>query len=135
MKKIILALIAVFAVLMISDNANAQKKTKIADGLYLVSYGNTCVIEDDNNQQSLRLKVDMRKDGSGRPIYDLLCGNKYTKGIAKTALQGAITYGLASAGAAMGGASGAAFGAYLSKYANSIASNFYDDVCDYYKDR
>lgn len=135
MKKIIVALIAVFAFLFITDNANAQKKTKIADGVYLVTYGKTAVIEDDNTQQSISLSVEKREDSSGRPVYDVLCGNKYTKGLAKTALKGGITSALSAAGAALGGPGGAALGATISAYVNSIASNIYDDVCDYYKDK
>lgn len=133
--KNLLFIIAVLALFLIPNTANAQKRTKLADGIYLVTYGNTAVIEDDNSQQSISLSIERREDNSGRPIYDLLCGNKYTKGLAKTALQSAISYGLASAGAALGGTAGAAFGAYVSKYTNSIASNIYDDVCNYYKDK
>ena len=65
MKKIILALIAVFAVLMISDNANAQKKTKIADGLYLVSYGERhaepCVQSGQRDLQGKEISALRRK--------------------------------------------------------------------------
>ena len=68
-------------------------------------------------------------------MYDILCGNKYTKGVAKTALKGGITSALSAAGAALGGPGDAKLGAIISTYVNSIASNIYDDVCDYYKDK
>jgi len=135
MKKVLLVIIAALALFMTHSTANAQKKTKIADGVYLVTYGKIAVIEDDNTQQSISLSVEKRKDSSGRPVYDVLCGNKYTKGLAKTALKGGITSALSAAGAALGGPGGAALGATISAYVNSIASNIYDDVCDYYKDK
>lgn len=154
MKKIFLAIIAVFTLLMIPNNADAKKRTKISDGVYLVSYGNTFVIEDDNSLQSkslINLSVKRREDESGRPIYDILCGNKYTKDIAKTSLKLALTSVITTSAASIGGAvagaatngagavagaaKGAAIGAIISDYAKSIASNIYDDVCDYYKDR
>ena len=118
------------------------ERYRIGDGLTLVTYGNTAVIEDDNTQQSISLSIERHEDSSGRPIYDLFCGNKYTKGVAKTSLQVAISYIITSAASSMGAAAGpggavagATIGATVSKYASNIASNIYDDVCDYYKDR
>lgn len=128
-------MIALLAFFLVPSNANAQRRTKISDGVYIVNYANTWTIEDDNTQQSISLSVDKREDRSGRPVYDILCGNKYTKGVAKTALKGGITSALSAAGAALGGPGGATLGAVISTYVNSIASNIYDDVCDYYKDK
>ncbi|MDE5560820.1 MAG: hypothetical protein K2J00_03295 [Bacteroidaceae bacterium] len=122
---------------MIPNNADAQKRTKIKDGVYLVSYGNTFVIEDDNSQQSktlVNLSVKRHEDKSGRIVYDILCGNKYTKDIAKTYLKLTLSSVITSAAAAIGGAGGAAVGGVISTYATSIASNIYDDVCNYYQD-
>lgn len=153
MKNVFLAIIAVLAFLMIPNTADAQKRTKISNGLYLVSYGNTYVIEDDNSQQSkpfVTITVERRKNSFGQEVYDVLCANKYTKDIAKTALKKALNtaivsaaskIGAAAAGGATGGAaaiagaaSGAAIGQRISSYATSIASNIYDDVCNYYRD-
>lgn len=137
MKKIFGVIIAIFALLMIPNNADAQKRTKIKDGVYLVSYGNTFVIEDDNSQQSkplVNLSVKRHEDKSGRPIYDILCGNKYTKDIAKTSLKLTLSSVITSAATTIGGVGGAAVGGIISTYATSIASNIYDDVCNYYKD-
>ena len=128
-------MIALLAFFLVPSNANAQRRTKISDGVYIVNYANTWTIEDDNTQQSISLSVDKREDRSGRPVYDILCGNKYTKGVAKTALKGGITSALSAAGAALGGPGGATLGAVISTYVNSIDSNIYDDVCDYYKDK
>lgn len=135
MKNIKFMTIALLAFFLIPGNADAQTRTKISDGVYLVNYANTWTIEDDNTQQCITLSVNKREDRSGRPVYDVLCGNKYTKGLTKTALQGGITYALSAAGASLGGPGGAALGATISRYVNSIASNIYDDVCDYYKDK
>ena len=131
----LITMIALLAFFLVPSNANAQRRTKISDGVYIVNYANTWTIEDDNTQQSISLSVDKREDRSGRPVYDILCGNKYTKGVAKTALKGGITSALSAAGAALGGPGGATLGAVISTYVNSIASNIYDDVCDYYKDK
>ena len=118
------------------------ERYRIGDGLTLVTYGNTAVIEDDNTQQSISLSIERHEDSSGRPVYDLFCGNKYTKGIMKTTLQAAISSIITTAAASIGSsagpagtAAGASIGATVSKYANNIASYIYDDVCDYYKDR
>lgn len=131
----IVTIIALFGLFLIPDSAKAQTRTKISNGVYLVNYANTWTIEDDNTQQCITLSIDKREDRSGRPVYDILCGNKYTKGVAKTALKRGITSALSAAGAALGGPGGAKLGAIISTYVNSIASNIYDDVCDYYKDK
>lgn len=128
---LIIALLSIF----IGVNASAQTRTKISDGVYLVRYGNTAVIEDENSQRSISLSVEKHEDNYGQIVYDIFCGNKYTKGIAKTALKGAIAAALTSAGSALGGPGGATLGATISAYANSIASNIYDDVCSYYGER
>lgn len=135
MKKVLFILVSILTLLGISFNADAQKRTKISDGVYLVSYGNTAVIEDDNNQRSISIEVQKKEDNSGRIVYDIFCGNKYTKGIIKTALKGAISSALVAAGSAISGGSGAVLAGTISAYANSIASNIYDDVCAYYGDR
>lgn len=153
MKKRIFVLVAFIACLFAVTDVSAQKRTKIKDGIYLVSYGNTYIIEDDNSQQSkplIKLSVERREDKSGRPIYDILCGNKYTKDIAKTTLKRTLESIITGAAAAIGGAvsgastggagtvagavKGAAVGGIISSYATSIALNIYDDVCNYYKD-
>ena len=125
-------IIALFGLFLIPDSAKAQTRTKISNGVYLVNYANTWTIEDDNTQQCITLSIDKREDRSGRPVYDILCGNKYTKGVAKTALKGGITSALSAAGAALGVPE---LGARIGKYVNSIASDIYDDVCDYFKDK
>ena len=122
----------------------AQERTKIADGLYMVRYGNVSVLEDNIHQCTIQLKVEQssQTDSYGQQLYDLFCGNEYTKNIAKTSLKYAIAsiitkvateIGAATGGVA-GGVAGASVGGYISQYATTIASKAYDDACNYYSD-
>lgn len=139
MKKVLLFLLTLLAC---GSVIFAQERTKIADGLFLVRYGNVAVIEDDIHQCTIQLKVEdtKQKNSYGQQLYNVFCGNEYTKGIAKNTMKYAITTMITSAatkiGAATGGVAGAAAGAtvgsYISQYANSIASTFYDDVCNHF---
>ena len=108
----------------ISSSASAQKRVKISDGVYLFSYGNSFVIESDKKQmcEPIQLRVEKKQESNGYTTYDLFCGNKVTKGIAKTALSGAIATTLTSSGVA----------AWVTPFAVSIANSIYDEVCDYY---
>ncbi len=123
MKKYILVVIAFIVCFFSVTNVFAQTRTKIREGVYLVSYGNTFVIEDDVNQRSVQLQVEQKQDKSGRPVYDVLCGNKVIKEIAKTALKGAISSVLASSGVA----------AWVIPFAATVANLAYDSICNYYK--
>ena len=111
---------------------SAQQRTKIIDGVYLVRYGNTAVVEDDINQMTWNLSVtaEAKTDNMGRKVgeyvYTFACGNKYTKGLTKFALKGAIVTTLTSATVGAG--------AITADVAATIALIYYDDVCDYYKD-
>ncbi|GHT63311.1 hypothetical protein AGMMS50239_19000 [Bacteroidia bacterium] len=137
MKKFMFILVAMVC---FGISANAQTRTKIADGLTLVRYGNTAVLEDDVNQRTIRLEVKQKTNSTGAVVYDFLCGNKYTKDLSKQALKDGITIALTALGgstgasaAGLGGVAGAAAGAYIARYANTIAMNLYDDACNYFK--
>lgn len=110
----------------------AQQRTKIIDGVYLVRYGNTAVVEDDINHMTWNLSVtaEEKKDDMGRKlgeyVYTFACANKYTKGLTKFALRGAIVSTLTSATVGVG--------AITADVAATMALIYYDDVCDYYKD-
>lgn len=110
----------------------SQHRTKIVDGVYLVRYGNTALIEDNILQRTWHLSViaEEKKDESGNTIgeyiYHFTCGNKYTKNLTKFALRGAIIASLTST--TMGA------GSITADIAASMALVYYDDVCDYYKD-
>ena len=129
MKRILL-IIATF--LLALPFVQAQQRTKIIDGVYLVRYGNTAVVEDDINQMTWNLSVtaEAKTDNMGRKVgeyvYTFACGNKYTKGLTKFALKGAIVTTLTSATVGAG--------AITADVAATIALIYYDDVCDYYKD-
>lgn len=110
----------------------AQQRTKIIDGVYLVRYGNTAVVEDDINNMTWNLsvtveeKTDDRGNKLGEYVYTFACANKYTKGLTKFALRGAIVSTLTSATVGVG--------AITADVAATMALIYYDDVCDYYKD-
>jgi hypothetical protein len=124
MKKILVILVAIIGFLATSNSVSAQTRTKIADGIYLVSYGNSFGIENDNTKQCINLSVAQKKNSAGDVVYDILCGNKYTKGLIKTGL----AYGIRAALSAYGQA-------WLTPIAGVVANNIYDDVCNYFGDK
>lgn len=132
-KKLLLGILFVLAFLGLSMTSNAQTRTKIVDGVYLVRYGDTAVVEDDINQRTwnLSVKATEKKDSQGRStgelIYELACGNKYTKGLTKFTLSTAIATSIT---AVTGPYAPAVAGA-----ATTIANIYYDDVCNYYKEK
>lgn len=125
-------LLVIMVLLGMTPIVSAQQRTKIIDGVYLVRYGNTAVVEDDINQITWNLSVtaEAKTDNMGRKVgeyvYTFACGNKYTKGLTKFALKGAIVTTLTSATVGAG--------AITADVAATIALIYYDDVCDYYKD-
>ncbi len=119
MKRLLILFIAVFG---IAFSGYAQQKTKIADGIWLVRYGNTSVLEDDIHQKTWRIVVTREKKSVGDWVYTVACGNKYTKTVAKHLISGAVAAGVASA-------SGGTVPASLT---HTIAGYVYDDVCEYF---
>lgn len=117
-------LVAVIGFLGISNSAFAQQRTKISDGIYLVNYGSSFGIENDNTKQCINLSVKQQKKSDGSVVYDVLCGNKYTKGLVKTGL----AYGIKAALTAYGQA-------WLTPFVGVVANNIYDDVCDYFGEK
>ena len=111
----------------------AQERTKIVDGVYLVRHGNIAVVEDDINQITWNLSVTVEESTDengnklGEYVYHFACANKYTKGLTKFALKGAIVASLTSA--TMG------VGTITADVAATVALVYYDDVCDYYKEK
>ena len=118
MKRLLLLLCGVLFFM----GAVAQERMHIAKGLYIVRYGNVTVIEDDVNQRTIQLKVEKEKRSTGQIVYRVMCGNKYTKTVAKTALSMTIKAAVASSGVGAFGASAVA----------AIASTAYDDACNYF---
>ena len=118
-------LIAIIASLLFVFNANAQQRTKMADGIYLVSYGNTFVIENEILQRTETLSVKQEKNSFGEEVYEVLCGNSYSKTVAKYALTGAVSAALTASGV----------GAWATGLAAALTSTIYEEVCDYYGDK
>ena len=120
-----------FGILMVLSPVLSQQRTKIIDGVYLVRYGNTAVVEDDINKMTWTLSVtaEEKTDNMGQKlgeyVYTFACANKYTKGLTKFALKGAIVSTLTSTTAGVG--------AITADIAATMALIYYDDVCDYYK--
>jgi hypothetical protein len=125
MKKILVILVAVIGLFVTSNSVFAQQRTKIAEGLTLVRYGNTAVIEDDIHQKTWNLSVTKEQKSTGEWIYYVACGNKYSKAVAKYALSGAVSAAVAATG----------IGAFSSGVAGVVASTFYDDVCEYFGEK
>ena len=100
----------------------SQNRTKVSEGIYVVTYGNVTVIENDNTQQTIQIKVQKKDDS----FYDIFCGNKYVKSVAKSALKEGIKYGITYA---TGGTL-----TWLSKTIIDVAvEKAYDAACDYFK--
>lgn len=129
MKKLLLIIAAFMLALPF---VQAQQRTKIIDGVYLVRYGNTAVVEDDINKMTWNLSVtaEEKTDNMGRKlgeyVYTFACANKYTKGLTKFALKGAIVSTLTSATVGAG--------VITADIAATMALIYYDDVCEYYKE-
>lgn len=125
MKKTLVLLIAMFAVFA----ANAQDRVKIKEGLYLASYGNTAVIEDDENNRTISMSVtkEIKDYQSGEATYNVVCG-KWSKRVVKDGLKAAIAGGIAASGAS-GGTSA------IISAAGVLANYIYDDVCEYYDEK
>lgn len=123
MKKLLLICLSVIGFTLIS---NAQEKIQIKEGLYLVSYGNTVVIEDDVNQRTISMEIAQEgiDQKNGEKVYKVVCG-KWTKRTVKDGLKIAIAGGIAASGAS-GGTS------LIISAAATLANYIYDDVCEYY---
>lgn len=118
-------LIAIIASLLFVFNANAQQRTKMADGIYLVSYGNTFVIENEILQRTETLSVKQEKNSFGEEVYEVLCGNSYSKTVTKYALTSAVSAALTASGV----------GAWATGLAAALTSTIYEEVCDYYDNK
>lgn len=107
----------------VSLNAVSQTRVKIKEGLYLVTYGNTTVIEDDINQRTISLEIIKEvNDRKNKQIkYKVVCG-KWTKIVVKQGLKFAIKQAVAASGVT-GGSS------LIVAAASEIASRVYDDYC------
>lgn len=128
MKRFALFLVALLSI-VIGTNASAQNRTKVGDGVYLVTYGSTAVIEDEKNQRSISIEISQESIDrqTNQKIYKVACG-KWTKRVVKDGLKAAIAGGIAASGAT-GGSSA------IVSAASTAALYIYEDVCDYYGEK
>jgi hypothetical protein len=126
MKKI---LFICFAVIGLVFTANAQDRIKIKENLYLVSYGNSVVIEDEENQRTISMSIaqEIIDQNNGEAVYNIVCG-KWTKRVVKYGLKAAVAEGIKAAALTQG--------ASLAVSATAELANWiYDDVCEYYGEK
>lgn len=128
MKRLLLLFVALLS-MTFGHIALAQTKTKISDGVYLVRYGNTAVIEDEKNQRSISIEVtqEVKDRQTGEKVYNVVCG-KWTKRVAKFALKTAVTEGIRAAAVSHGAS-------LIISSAATAAEWIYDDVCEYYGEK
>lgn len=120
MKKFLTFMIAIIAIIFCAETVSAQQRTQVEAGVYLVTYGNVTVIENDNTQQSIQIKV-VKSDS----MYDILCGDTVVKTVAKAGLTEGITAVIQGYTAIPRWVSRAVVG--------HIVNKIYEGVCDYYK--
>lgn len=113
--------------ILMGDTAFAQTKTKIQDGLYIVDYAGTYVIEDEVNQRSISIEVTQERidDRNSETMYKVVCG-KWTKRVVKTGLNYAIKEGIKNA-ATTGGST------LMVSAVGALAQWIYDDACEYWE--
>ena len=87
--------------------------------------GNRAEIVDNNNNVCIIVTIDKSKNSLGEWVYEFACNNKTTKNLTKLALKSAITVGISSVASPAGAAA-------ISAVATTVASDIYDDVCNYY---
>lgn len=121
MKKLISLVIAIIAIICCTESVFAQQKTEIDKGVFLVTYGNVTVIENDNTQQTVQIKVQKKEDS----MYDILCGDTVVKTVAKAGLKEGIAYAVQYYTAIPRWLTHAVIGRVVDKA--------YEGACDYFK--
>lgn len=113
--------------LFIINNTFAQQRTKISEGVYVVSYGDTYVIEDDINQISVNMKIQQEKidDRNNEIMYNVICG-KWSRRVTSFALGEAIKEGVKYA-VPTGGTS------LIPAAAAAVSKWIYEDACNYWE--
>ena len=125
MKRTSLMIMSLISFLLIGASSFAQTKTKISEGLYLVDYAGTYVIEDEVNQRSISITIteEIKNRQTDEKIYKVVCG-KWTKRTVKDGLDYAIQAGIIAAVPTKGTSLIVSAAAKLAKY-------IYDDYCEY----
>ena len=121
MKRIALLAVAIFT--LCNFAVNAQQRTKLYDGVYIVNYGGgTYGIEDDRTQQCISISIAQEyiDRENNKTYYKVVCG-KWSKRVVKLGIKSAVAYGIVqSAGA----------GTKIAKAAGIAAEWVYDDFCE-----
>lgn len=121
MKKFILMFVAIFC--LGNFVTNAQQRTKVYDGVYIVNYGGGVYgIEDDNTKQCISISIAQEyiDRSNNQMMYKVVCG-KWTKRVVKLGIAAAAEYVIIqSAGA----------GTKIAKAAKYAAQWAYEDFCD-----
>lgn len=120
-------ILLLLTLLLMGGTVFAQNKTKIQEGLYIVNYAGTYVIEDEVNQRSISIEVTQERidDRNNEALYKIVCG-KWTKRVVKTGLNYAIKEGIKHA-VDTGGSS------LMVSAIGSLTQWIYDDACEYWE--
>lgn len=121
MGKVISLMIALIAIICCSTSMSAQQRTEVSKGVYVVTYGNVTVIENDNTQQTVKLEVQKKDDS----LYDILCGDTIVKTVAKAGLKAGLAYTIQTYTAIPSWLSAAVIG--------RIVDKAYDGACNYFR--
>ncbi len=123
MKKILLTVVAV---LCFWGAVNAQQRTKLYDGVYIVNYGGGVYsIENDHTQQCISISIaqDYIDRANNQKVYKVVC-NGVTKRVVKRGIKEAIKIGITYVGI-----SGPAKD-HIVDIASGAANVVYDGLCD-----
>ena len=126
MKKFLLALLVVIC--FGGAAANAQQRTKLYDGVYIVNYGGgTYGIEDDSTQQCISISIaqDYIDRSNNQKMYKVVCG-KWSKRVVKAGINAAVAYGITQT---------AGTGTKIVKAAGTAANWIYEDFCEYWESK
>lgn len=115
-------------IVMFATTLSAQERMKLYDGVYIVKYGNTYTIEDNNTKMCISISVAQEQIDyeNGKAIYEVAC-NKWTRRVAQEALK----YSIEEAFAAAVVNPNAAVVGYVAK----AAAWAYEDICDHYGEK
>lgn len=120
MNRFVFLIVVFIAALFCAQSTNAQKRTEITKGVYIVTYGNVSVIENDNTQQTIQIKV-VKSDN----MYDILCGNTVVKTVTKAGIRKGIAYAIQGY---------TTIPKWLTEsMVGFVVDKIYDGVCNYYK--
>lgn len=120
MNRFVFSIVVFVATLFCMQNVNAQKRTEITKGVYIVTYGNVSVIENENTQQTVQIKV-VKSDN----MYDILCGNTVVKTVTKAGIRKGIAYAIQGY---------TTIPRWLTEsLVGFVVDKVYDGVCDYYR--